>query len=117
MAEQAQTDTSDGGKIALAFISYASQDSPVADTVCHALEDAGIACWIAPRDVAPGASYASEIVRGIDTSSVMVLLLSSLAASSPHVLREQRQTRSSSVKQFENLLVLVQKWPQHSSRL
>jgi adenylate cyclase len=94
MAEQAQTDTSDGGKIALAFISYASQDSPVADTVCHALEDAGIACWIAPRDVAPGASYASEIVRGIDTSSVMVLLLSSQAASSPHVLRELERCTS-----------------------
>jgi TolB-like protein len=94
MADQAQTDTSDVGKTALAFISYASQDKRVADTVCHALENAGVACWIAPRDVVPGASYASEIVRGIDMSSVMVLLLSAHAASSPHVLRELERCTS-----------------------
>lgn len=36
------------------FISYASSDKPVADAVCAALEQRGIRCWIAPRDILPG---------------------------------------------------------------
>ena len=42
------------------FISYASADAAVAQNVCAALEAAGILCWIAPRDVKPGAQYAGE---------------------------------------------------------
>jgi adenylate cyclase len=94
MADHSQPDTPDGGKASLAFISYASEDKSAAETVCQALEGGGVACWIAPRDVAPGASYASEIVRGIDMSTVMVLLLSAHAASSPHVLRELERCTS-----------------------
>lgn len=33
------------------FISHASDDSSAAESVCVALEAAGIHCWIAPRDV------------------------------------------------------------------
>jgi ABC-type amino acid transport substrate-binding protein len=33
------------------FISYASQDAAVATAVVASLESAGLACWIAPRDV------------------------------------------------------------------
>lgn len=36
------------------FISYAHQDKPVADAVCARLEQSGIRCWIAPRDIQPG---------------------------------------------------------------
>jgi TIR domain len=48
------------------FISYASPDSAVADAACESLERAGVTCWIAPRDVTPGAFYADEIVHAID---------------------------------------------------
>jgi hypothetical protein len=34
------------------FISYASHDAAVAQKVCLALETAGFACWIAPRNPA-----------------------------------------------------------------
>jgi len=74
--------------MAQVFISYASQDQAVADAVCRALEQAGIACWIAPRDVVPGESYSGAIVRAIDAATVAVLVLSGSAAASPHVLRE-----------------------------
>ena len=70
------------------FISYASPDSAVAETVCEALERAGITCWIAPRDVTPGTFYADEIVRAIDTAKAVVLILSRNASDSHHVLRE-----------------------------
>jgi adenylate cyclase len=70
------------------FISYASQDKALADSVCEALERAGVVCWIAPRDVAPGEFYADAIVGAINTTRVMVLLLTENVVGSPHVLRE-----------------------------
>jgi TolB-like protein/Flp pilus assembly protein TadD len=70
------------------FLSHASQDSSVALCVCEALEHADMTCWIAPRDVSPGAFYADEIVHAIDAAKALVLILSQNAVASPHVLRE-----------------------------
>src|ERR1700740_3467462 len=70
------------------FISHASPDKPVADAVCAALERASIRCWIAPRDVLPGRSFAGEITRAIQQSRVMVLIFSANSNSSEQVLRE-----------------------------
>ena len=53
------------------FISYASQDAAVANAVVAAVEREGLKCWIAPRDVTPGAFYANEIVRAIDLTKVL----------------------------------------------
>jgi TolB-like protein/Tfp pilus assembly protein PilF len=76
------------------FLSYASRDSAVALKVCEALEHAGMTCWIAPRDVTPGAFYADEIVHAIDAAKALVLILSQNAAASPHVLREVERATS-----------------------
>lgn len=76
------------------FISYASADVDVAEAVCAALEQDGIRCWIAPRDVAPGEFYADAIVHGIDSAQVLVLVLSENAGTSPHVLREVERASS-----------------------
>jgi TolB-like protein len=76
------------------FISYASQDAAVATTVVEALERSGIACWIAPRDVTPGAFYADEIVHAIDAAKAIVLVLSQNAADSQHVFREVERAAS-----------------------
>jgi hypothetical protein len=70
------------------FISYSSQDKPVADAVCAALENIGIRCWIAPRDVQPGLSFAGEITRAIEHSKVMVLIFSAHSNTSAQILRE-----------------------------
>src|SRR5438105_11434955 len=70
------------------FISHSSQDKPVADAVCAALEGAAIRCWIAPRDVQPGRSFAGEITRAIQRSKVMVLIFSAYSNTSEQVLRE-----------------------------
>jgi len=70
------------------FISYASQDAAVAERLCAALEAAGLPCWIAPRDVRAGESYAAAIVQAINSCRMLVLLLSQGAIESPHVLRE-----------------------------
>ncbi len=71
-----------------AFISYASEDESVARTISDYLERTGVSCWIAPRDVRLGADYGSEIIDGIETSGVMVLVLSEHANSSEFVKRE-----------------------------
>jgi hypothetical protein len=71
-----------------AFISYASEDESVARTISEYLERTGVSCWIAPRDVRPGADYASEIIDGIESSGVLVLVLSEHANSSEFVKRE-----------------------------
>jgi TolB-like protein/lipoprotein NlpI len=76
------------------FISYASPDSSVADAACAAMEREGLSCWIAPRDVVPGESYASAIVHAIDATKVIVLVLSENAATSQHVLKEVERASS-----------------------
>jgi hypothetical protein len=70
------------------FISHSAQDKKVAETICAALEDSGIQCWVAPRDVRPGRSFPGEITRAIQQSKVMLLIFSQHSNSSEQVLRE-----------------------------
>lgn len=70
------------------FISHAHQDRPSAEQLLAALESRGIKCWSAPRDVAPGGSYAESILRGIENSGCFVLVFTQHSNLSPHVLRE-----------------------------
>jgi anti-anti-sigma regulatory factor len=70
------------------FVSYASSDKAMADAVCATLESRRIRCWIAPRDVLPGADYAGSLIDAISLSRVFVLVLSSSSNQSPHVMRE-----------------------------
>ncbi len=37
------------------FISYSTPDKVIADAACATLEQRQIRCWMAPRDVLPGA--------------------------------------------------------------
>jgi TolB-like protein/Flp pilus assembly protein TadD len=76
------------------FISYASQDGAVAHAVLAALERQGITCWIAPRDVTPGALYADEIIRAINGSKILVVVLSASAVASSHVGKEVERASS-----------------------
>jgi hypothetical protein len=95
MAEGDGMDGSSGGVTTrTVFVSYASHDTEVANTVCRELESHGIRCWIAPRDVAPGALYADAIVRAINESNVLVIVLSKSAVGSSHVGREIERAAS-----------------------
>lgn len=77
------------------FISHSAKDKAVADAVCAALERGGVRCWIAPRDVQPGRSFAGEITRAIQQSKVMVLVFSAHSNNSEQVLREVQLAVSS----------------------
>ncbi len=76
------------------FISYASQDADTANQICRSLESQGISCWIAPRDVKPGAEYADAIVRAINDAKAIVLVMSASGVASAHVGREVERAAS-----------------------
>jgi hypothetical protein len=70
------------------FISYSSKDKPIADAICAKIEIAGIRCWIAPRDIAPGEDWPNAVTQAISQSRVMVLVFSAYSNSSEDVSRE-----------------------------
>jgi hypothetical protein len=70
------------------FVSYPSPDKTIADAICGALEQNGIRCWVAPRDVLPGQVWAAAIVEAISACRVMVLIVSEATDRSTHVARE-----------------------------
>src|SRR5437764_6933136 len=70
------------------FISYSSRDKSVADAVCAGLERAGVRCWIAPRDIEPGAEWSAAIIDAISASRVMIVIFSADANESVQVRRE-----------------------------
>jgi TolB-like protein len=76
------------------FISYASEDSAVATTLVEELERHEISCWIAPRDVKPGALYADAIVRAISAARIFILVLSKNSIASSHVGKEIERASS-----------------------
>jgi hypothetical protein len=70
------------------FVSYSQPDREAALALVAHLEEHGIQCWVAPRDVAPAADWAAEIIEAIAAARVMVLVFSGAANSSPQVRRE-----------------------------
>jgi hypothetical protein len=70
------------------FISYAQRDRDRAEAIVEALEGDGLRCWIAPRNVNPGAPYAEELVAAIASSRVVLVVFSQAANDSDAVLNE-----------------------------
>jgi formylglycine-generating enzyme required for sulfatase activity len=70
------------------FISYSSADKAAADQICAALEGAGTGCWIAPRDIPPGADYPAAILEGVKQARAIVVIVTPAAVASPHILSE-----------------------------
>lgn len=71
-----------------AFISHSSRDARRASAICELLEDKGLRCWIAPRDVKPGRDYALEILDGLEQSKSVVIALTNASNQSDFVKRE-----------------------------
>jgi hypothetical protein len=70
------------------FISYSQPDYACAMELIARVESEGIDCWIAPRDIAPSADWAAEIIDAISNARVMILIFSSSSNDSPQVRRE-----------------------------
>jgi hypothetical protein len=70
------------------FVSYSQPDYECAMQMVARVEAEGINCWIAPRDIAPSADWAAEIIDAISNSRVMILVFSASSNDSPQVRRE-----------------------------
>lgn len=79
------------------FVSYSTKDKPVADAVVAGLENKGIRCWVAPRDILPGSNWGDAIVNAIQGSRFMVIILSENSNQSKQVLREVERAVNNNV--------------------
>jgi hypothetical protein len=70
------------------FVSHSAKDKTVSDALVARLEAEGIRCWVAPRDVVPGADWGESIIDAIESSRIMVLIFSASANGSPQIKRE-----------------------------
>jgi len=70
------------------FISYSSEDKVVADAVVSAMENQGIRCWVAPRDILPGADWGDSITKAIHACKIVLLIFSRNSNQSKRVLDE-----------------------------
>lgn len=71
-----------------AFISYSTVDIEVAEILCGLVEQQGIRCWMAPRDIPTGAHYAGSISQAVRNAKILYLLFSRSANDSKYVVRE-----------------------------
>jgi len=69
------------------FISYSSLDQKIADMLVDKLEENGIKCWIATRNIHEG-SYARQIIQGIRGAKIFVVLISKNSIASEQVKNE-----------------------------
>ena len=79
------------------FVSYSSKDKQIADAICHKLESDKIRCWIAPRDILPGATWGEAIIEAINNCKALIIVFSSSSNSSPQVLREVERAVSKGI--------------------
>lgn len=70
------------------FISYSTKNTELAQFLCGQLEGSGVPCWIAPRDIPSGKSWAHAIVDGLTEGKVMVFLVSEASIASDEVAKE-----------------------------
>src|SRR5258705_2304975 len=70
------------------FVSFSQPDYGCAMELVGRVEQEGINCWIAPRDIAPSADWAAEIIDAISSSRTMILVFSASSNESPQVRRE-----------------------------
>lgn len=70
------------------FISCAPEDAQTALPLCSVLEENGISCWCAVKDLPQDADQASEAEKAIDACRILVLLCTDSSIDSPQVLSE-----------------------------
>jgi hypothetical protein len=70
------------------FISYAHGDKLIAEDACAIIENSGVRCWMASRDIGPGMDYATALFEALQKCSALVLIFSRKTNDSPHINRE-----------------------------
>ncbi len=83
------------------FISHSMKpDGKIAQKIRSYLESHDLKCWMAPTDILPGERYNLAITRGVNNSSVLLLIISSHSINSNHIISEVCQA-------FENKIPII----------
>lgn len=72
----------------LVYISYTRNDSELAKFLANVLENSNIDAWLDIKDIQGGQKTEQEIMRGLDKSTSMIVLLSETSFSSAYVRGE-----------------------------
>ena len=70
------------------FISYSRRDSQLVDTLKYRLESNGIQVWVDRTDIQGGSKWRGEIVKAIEGSESMIVILSQDSIQSDNVRKE-----------------------------
>lgn len=70
------------------FLSHDSDDFQKVDKYRELLENKGVPCWIAPRDIPPGSNYAREIPDAIEKCGTMLVFVTEESQRSENVEKE-----------------------------
>ena len=76
------------------FISHSSSDKHVALEFVKKMEAHGCKCWISCRDIPPGAEWDYEVIQALKAAEAIILLLTTSANKSKHVLNEVKSART-----------------------
>lgn len=83
------------------FLSHSWRDGEFASRLCQELEDRGVRCWMAPRDIPAGATWGEVVAEAIDSTPGFLVLLSGNSLESEQVAREvDRAAQDKSKKLF-----------------
>ncbi len=93
--------TSESKKIMKVFISYAREDSEIADRLYNDLEKAGVSPWIDRKNILPGQNFKDTIHDAIRNSSYFIALLSSKSVSKKGFVQ----------KEFKTAIEILEKFP------
>lgn len=83
-----QSLTANTGTSRRVFVSYATCDKAEADRIVAELESKRVSCWIAPRDIPPGAEWPVAIAEAIRRCGCLLLVFSADSDESDAVLKE-----------------------------
>lgn len=70
------------------FISYSSKNTEIAEKARDYLEENGLNCWMAPRDIKTSVSYAQAIMDGLINANMVLLVFSKDSHDSKYVREE-----------------------------
>ena len=80
------------------FVSHSVKDNSVTADLVYALEQVGLNCWLAPRDLSVGADWEQGILDAINQAKVFILILSPGSAESAQIRNELASAHSARKK-------------------
>jgi hypothetical protein len=86
------------------FISYSFEDRDFVTQAVGALESKRVRCWMAPRDLAPTASFPAQIMAALPRCRFLVVFISRSSNQSDHVKNEVTQANNHGIPRIPFLL-------------